>query len=188
MAEETIIADEQNEQVDVSDESEVVDSSEETTNVETVSIEDFNKLQAKLDKAEGRYKSTQKKIASEKKVQSNDIRSDSTDLRAVAEQVIAEFSEKEAFKAKYGEEIFADTIKIRQEHPTLSLEQAMKFSPIANDPARTANTEEYSNPWRANLNNDKIKTISSEKLSQLPQNEYNIISDKIDSWEILIED
>lgn len=179
MADETIIADEQNEQVDVSDESEVDESQDESTDVETVSLDEFNKLKAKLEKVEGRYKSTQKKIASEKpketKVEQN------VDLSSVVAKELAKFREHEDFKAKYGDEIYADTIKIKEKHPTLSLEEAVKFSPIANDPARNANPEINSSPGRAKLTEGVVKTMTFEKYSKLPQNEYNIISDKVKS-------
>lgn len=185
MADETIIADEQN-VIDVSNESDVDDSNDESTDVE-VDANDWKDREAEAKKWENRYKSTKKK-ESVKPAQAKKVVSNGADLNSVVEQKIAEFTEREAFKRTHWEEIFSDVIKIKEQHPTLTLEQAMKFSPIANDPARTANTDEYSSPWRANLNADKVKTISSEALSKLPQNEYNIISDKISSWEIKIKD
>ena len=180
MADETIIADEQNEQVDVSDESEVDESQDESTDVETVSIDEFNKLKAKLEKVEGRYKSTQKKIASEKPKQETKVEQN-VDLSSAVAKEIAKFKEAEDFKAKYGEEIYKDTLKVKEKHPTLSLEEAIKFSPIANDPARNANPESNSSPGRANLVNNSQKTITYTALSQLPQKEFNIMSDKVDS-------
>lgn len=193
MAEEAYV-DEQNEQVDVSDVTEDEYSyEEETSEVEDVSVIKSSyeeQLAAKqkeierLAKFEARYKSNKKAEATKPKA---DVSSGDSLWDIVASK-IQEYQEQSEFKKTYGDEIFNDVIEIKKQHPTLTLEQAMKFSPIANDPARTANSEEYSSPWRAKIDTTSSKYITNEAWSKLPQREWNIIDDKVKSGEIIVRD
>lgn len=182
--EETIVADEQTD-VDVQEETTETETYEEDVDVEALKAQ-LAKEKADKEKWEARYKSTKKQETKAKQVESKVDAN--VDLNSLVEQKIAEISERKAFKEAHGEEIFNDVLKIKEKHPTLSLEEALKFSPIANDPARTANSEQYSSPGRANISEGKIKTMTFEKFSKLPQSEYNIISDKVKSWEIKLID
>jgi len=180
MAEETIIADEQTD-VDVQEESEVDDSQEETTDVEAIKAE-LAKEKAEREKWENRYKSTKKKESNQPKEQPKKEGSQESDLNSVVEKKIAEFQEKESFKKTYGEDIFQDTAKIKDQHPTLSWEEAMKLSPIANDPARAANPEADASPGRPNMNAiNKTKFISQEAHSKMEGKAFVEVLEKIKS-------
>ena len=141
MAEETIIADEQNE----------IDESNDTTTDETSEDEnyvDVNALQAELEKAkadkekwEARYKSTKKQEASKPKETKPTMETKEVDLDSLVERKLAAIEEQRDFIKTYGQETY-DAIKpIREKHPTLSLEDAYKISPIANDPASKSNPD-----------------------------------------------
>jgi len=42
--------------------------------------------------------------------------------------------------------VFNDVAKIKEQHPTLTWEQAKELSPVRKDPARTANANETASP------------------------------------------
>lgn len=190
MAEEAYV-DEQNEQVDVSETDEDVSYDTDESEGEDVSVIKSSyeeQLAAKqkeierLAKFEARYKSNKKAEATKPKADVS--RGDS--LWDIVASKIQEYQEQSDFKKTYGDEIFNDVIEIKKQHPTLTLEQAMKFSPIANDPARTANSEEYSSPWRAKLDTT-TKYITQEDWSKMAQKEWNIVDDKIARGEIILK-
>ena len=139
MDEETIIADEQNE-IDESNDTETEETSEDGDYV------DVNALQAELEKAkadkekwEARYKSTKKqesKAKPEQKVETKEV-----DLDSLVERKLAMIEEQRDFIKTYGQETYEEIKKIKAQHPTLSLEDAYKISPIANDPASKSNPD-----------------------------------------------
>jgi hypothetical protein len=181
MAEETISADEQKD-VDVQeseDQIDLNDGEDEVSVVKSAYEAELAKKQKEIErlaKFEARYKS-QMKANSQKPSEKAEI----TDINSVVEQKIAEMSERNEFRNKHGEEIYQDVLKIREKHPTLTLEEAMNLSPVAKDPARTANPDTSSSPGRAAVKDSSSKTITYEAMSKLPQSEYNIMSDKVKS-------
>lgn len=191
MAEEAFV-DEQNYETDVSENAdEDVSYDTEESEVEDVAVVKQSyeeKLAAKqkeierLAKFEARYKANKKAEAGKP------VTEQTWDIDSIVERKLQEISEKNQFKQTYGEDVFADVSTIKEKHPTLTWEEAKSLSPIYNDPARTANPDEVSSSGRANLGSDKVKSISSETLSKLPQKEYNIISDRIAKGEVTIKD
>lgn len=146
MAEETIIADEQNE-IDESNETEVTTESEEEDDTYVNDLEaKLAKAEADKEKWEARYKSTKKQEASKPKVEVKETKTEvkEIDLETIVERKLAAIEEQRDFIKTYGQETFDEVKKIKEKHPTLSREDAYKISPIANDPASKANPETYS--------------------------------------------
>ena len=134
MAEETIVADE----LDVQDQ-------EETEDVETDDEKELLKAQlakerADKEKWEARYKSTKKQEASKPK-QETKQETKEVDLDSLVERKLAAMEEQRDFIKNYGQETYDAVKAIKEKHPTLSLEDAYKISPIANDPASKSNPD-----------------------------------------------
>lgn len=184
MAEETIIADE----LDVN----------ETENVEEVSEDtedyvDVNALQSELAKAkeekekrENRYKSTMKKNSQPK--QETKVEKKEVDLDSLVERKLYAIEEQREFIKTYGEETFNEVKKIKDKHPTLSLNDAYKISPVANDPASKRDPESMSMWGRANANviNDS-KSIKLEDYVKLDKDAYAIMKNRIRKGEITLK-
>ena len=140
MAEETIVADE----LDVQDQEETEDV-EINTDVETDDEKELLKAQlakaeADKEKWEARYKSTKKQEASKpKETKPNETKE--VDLDSLVERKLAAMEEQRDFIKNYGQETYDAVKAIKEKHPTLSLEDAYKISPIANDPASKSNPD-----------------------------------------------
>lgn len=193
MADETIIADEQKNTVDVQDETEELEEMETEQSEDNDSddyvdvnevLEQNRKLQEENEKWKNRYKSTKKKQATAPK----QTPSNPTNIDAVVEKKLAEIEAKRNFIAAHWEEVYEHVAKIKSKHPTLSLEDAYKISPAANDPASKENPAAYSMGGRgSNSAITDSKSISQEKLASLPQKEYNIAKEKIERGELQIK-
>ncbi len=106
--------------------------------------------------------------------------------KAVSEENRAELEktieEKVSFKAKHGfEEIPAEILQIREANPNLTWEQAY----------RVADYHEVSdanpNPWREREWDIERKEISFDDYAELAANDqdaYNVMAQKIESWEV----
>lgn len=193
MADEAFV-DEQNDEVDVLDEVVTEDGSEESDEVtnyaeqleaKQAQIEADRKEIERLAKYEARYKANKKAEATKPKAEV----SSNVNITDIVANEVAKIQEQSTFKTTYGDEIFNDVIAIQKQHPSLTLDQAMKLSPIANDPARAISSDATASAGRANLNNyNKTTYITTEAYSKLPLNEFSIVREKISKGEMTIKD
>lgn len=184
MADETIIADELNvDEVETEEEdySEEVDTEKEELKAQ------LEKERAEREKRENRYKSSKKKesqVQPKKEVkETNDV-----DIESIVERKLNTIQEQKDFIKEYGEEVFAEVQKIKEKHPTLTLEQAYKLSPVSADQPSKEAPESLSMWWRANpnaYNNSKVITL--EQLVALDKIAYRNAKEKIAKWELTLK-
>ena len=187
MAEETIVADE----LDVQDQEETedveIDTDVETDDEKELLKAQLAKAEADKEKWEARYKSTKKQEASKPKVeQQTKTETKEVDLDSLVERKLAAMEEQRDFIKNYGQETYDAVKAIKEKHPTLSLEDAYKISPIANDPASNSNPDTSSMWGRANVQANS-KTITQEELVKLSWLAYSQMRDKIRKWEITLK-
>jgi dsDNA-specific endonuclease/ATPase MutS2 len=144
MADETIIADEQTQEIDESndldlDEEEVDATISETDEEKELLKQQLAKAEADKEKWEARYKSTKKQEASKPKETKQETKTDEVNLDELVEKKLTAMQEQKDFIAEFGEDVFEEVKKIKDKHPTLSLKDAYKLSPIASDPASKEN-------------------------------------------------
>lgn len=185
MDDETIIADELDvEEVETEEED---DSDEVDTEKEDLKAQ-LEKERAEREKRENRYKSSKKKEA---QVQPKKVVSDvnEVDIDARIEQKLNMIQEKKDFIKEYGDEVFAEVQKIKEKHPTLTLEQAYKLSPVSTDQPSKENSESLSMWGRANPNSIKdTKSITVEELvKHKGTQQYRNLKDKIARWELTLK-
>jgi len=108
---------------------------------------DVNALQDELAKAkadkekwEARYKSTKKQESKAKPVETKQETKE-VDLDSLVERKLAAIEEQRDFIKEHGQETFDAVKVIKEKHPTLSYEDALKISSIASDPATSANPD-----------------------------------------------
>ena len=129
MAEETIVADELNVEEPETEEPETEEEEETTDEEKELLKQELAKAKADKEKWEARYKSTKKQEASkpkETKTETKDV-----DLDSLVEKKLMAIEEQREFIKTHGEDVFNEVKKIRDMHPTLSLNDAFKISPIA---------------------------------------------------------
>ena len=129
MAEETIVADELNVEETETEEPETEEEEETTDEEKEILKQELAKAKADKEKWEARYKSTKEQEASkpkETKTEAKDV-----DLDSLVEKKLMAIEEQREFIKTHGEDVFNEVKKIRDMHPTLSLNDAYKISPIA---------------------------------------------------------
>lgn len=183
MAEETIIADEQNE----IDESNDEETSDDGVDVDVDAILAKNeKLEAELAKVKGRYKSQMKK-KSETVTPKTEVNSITDD--AIIEKKLLEIEERREFIKEFGEETFNEVKKIKDQHPTLGRRDALKISPIANNLAREEDPESLSMGGRPNAAAFKdSSTITVAELVKFKGTaQYSMLRDRISKGELTLK-
>jgi len=149
--------------------------------------QELAKEKADREKWENRYKSAKKKEATQPKEENkNEIKE--VDVESIVERQLTAIQEKKDFISKYGEEVFTEIKKIKEKHPTLSLEDAYKISPIALDQASKEDPASFSMWGRAN---EKAimdsKSITLEQYVALPQAQYSLMKDRIAKGEVTLK-
>jgi hypothetical protein len=139
MTEEAIIADEQNE-IDESNDTET--DSEDDVDVNALQAE-LAKAKADKEKWEARYKSTKKQEVKAKPIEQKQETKE-VDLDSLVEKKLYAIEEQREFIKTHGEDVFNEVKKIKDVHPTLSLNDAYKISPIAKDEANREDPSTYS--------------------------------------------
>lgn len=97
------------------------------------------------------------------------------------ERLRKELRDEIKFTTKYGFDDIPDEVKqAREKHPTLSWDEALSISGYKPE------TSENPNPGRANPNvfNPEKTEYTPEELASLPQEQFNIIAEKIEKGEI----
>lgn len=187
---ETINADELdvNEEVvteEVETESEDEDETTDDDYVNTLEAE-LEKARADKEKWENRYKSTKKKESVKPKKQNTNTQD--VDLDSIVEKKLMAIEEQREFIKEHGEDVFNEVKKVKAKHPSLSLEDAYKISPISSDEASKENAESLAMGGRANSNaiNDS-KSITLEQYVALPQKQYSMMKDRIAKGEVTLK-
>ena len=134
MAEETIVADELNVEETETEETETEEVEETTDEEKELLKQELAKAKADKEKWEARYKSTKKQEASKPKETKTEVKD--VDLDSLVEKKLMAIEEQREFIKTYGEDVFNEVKKIRDKHPTLSLNDAYKISPVAADESR----------------------------------------------------
>lgn len=184
MTDEAIIAEELNlEEVDTDeeDDSEDVDTEKEDLKAQ------LEKERAEREKRENRYKSSKKK-ESQVQPKKEVVVNDNIDIDARIEQKFNMIQEQNDFIKAYWDEVFTEVQKIKSKHPTLTLEQAYKLSPVSTDQPSKEVPESLSMWWRANpnaYNNSKVITL--EQLVALDKTAYRNAKEKITKWELTLK-
>jgi len=183
---ETIIADEQNE-IDESNDTETETSDDEYVDVNALQDE-LAKAKADKEKWEARYKSTKKQESKAKPVETKETKKEvkEVDLDSLVERKLAAIEEQRDFIKEHGQETFDAVKVIKEKHPTLSYEDALKISSIASDPATSANPDTASMWGRPNIKWDS-KTITQEQLNSLSTYDYRIMRDRMKKWEVTLK-
>lgn len=188
MAEETIVADEQNVEETEAEETETEEEEETTDEEKELLKQELAKAKADKEKWEARYKSTKKQEASktekpkETKTEVKDI-----DLDSLVEKKLMAIEEQREFIKTYGEDVFNEVKKIRDKHPTLSLNDAYKISPIAAEESKW-DPSTYSMWGRPNAKvMTDSKSITLEQLSKLDKAAYRTMKDRIAKWEVTLK-
>lgn len=182
MAEETIIADEQNE-IDESNDT------EDESNEDEVDVEDLKarlaKAEADKEKWEARYKSSKKQEASKPK--ETKVETKQVDLESLVEKKLTAMQEQKDFIAEHWEEVFNEVKKIKDKHPTLSWKDAYKISPVAADQASKENAESLA-MWGRPSNSaiTDSKSITMEQYVALPQKQYRLMKERIAKGEVTL--
>jgi len=140
MAEETIVADEHN--VEETETEETDENEVEADEEKELLKQELAKANANKEKWEARYKSTKKQEASKPKETKVEIKE--VDLDSLVEKKLMAIEEQREFIKTYGEDVFNEVKKIKEKHPTLSLNDAFKISPIAQDQASKEDPSTYS--------------------------------------------
>lgn len=101
-------------------------------------------------------------------------------LASEGEKLRAELREEIRFTTKYGLDEIPEEVKaVKEKHPTLSFDEALQISGY-----QTSN--ENPNPWRANPKafNPEKREYSIEELAELPQEQYEVVAERIDKGEV----
>lgn len=185
MAEEVINADGQTTTQDV-EATETGTGVATNVNDDVVSKAEYDKAIANAEKREGRYKSTKKKdtVETVKTVDNGAV-----DVASIVKQELASIKEEEAFIRKHWEVSLNDELRdVMAKHPSLSMEDALKLTPVWQDPAVTANTDQMTMVWVAWDFSGNKNNITQEQLYSLDDTAYANMMDKIESWEMKLVD
>ncbi len=188
MTDEAIIADELD--VQESTDSDVEDW-ENDTEKELLRAE-LERERAEKAKWESRYKSNMKKQATQvkepKETKPEKEKEPEVDLDSLVEKKLYAIEEQREFIKQYGEDVFNEIKKIKDKHPTLSLRDAYKISPVANDQASKEEPSTMSMWGRPNAKTfSDSKSISMSELVKLDKTAYRIMRDRISKWEIALK-
>jgi len=183
MAEETIVADE----LDVNEtETEETEDEVETDEEKELLKQELAKAKADKEKWEARYKSTKKQEASKPKETKTEVKE--VDLDSLVERKLMAIEEQREFIKTYGEDVFTEVKKIKDQHPTLSLNDAYKISPVAKDEASKEEPNTYSMWGRPNAKvMTDSKSITQEQLVKLDRVAYRLMKDRIAKWEVTLK-
>ena len=161
------------------------DGREETFNEEDfISKADLEENYISKEDLEENYVSREKYDQKKKQAKSAFANQDKAKQEALAEErekLRTSLSEEIRFTTKHGFDDIPEEVKqAKEKHPTLSWDEAMSISGYKPE------TRENPNPGRANPNvfNPEKTEYTSEELANLPQEQFNIIAEKIEKGEV----
>lgn len=161
------------------------DGREETFNQEDfISRADLEENYLSKEDVEQNYVSKEKYDHKKQQAKSAFADKDKAKQEALAtegERLRNELRDEIRFTTKHGFDDIPEEVKqAKEKHPTLSWDEAMSVSGYK--PA----TIENPNPGRANPNvfNPEKKEYTSQELANLPQEQFNIIAEKIEKGEV----